>query len=134
MRNIKFRIWVKNKKTFTYFDVGEYPHDISGIVSEPEQYTGIKDTNDAELYEGDTVTVNLSLAKEGEVNVYTGVIEFCKKFGHFGVKIDTKDVNVRNNELPAPFGYFLDKSGRIMIERTGNVHNLCGGETPIPLG
>jgi hypothetical protein len=123
-KEIKFRIWVRNDKAFTYFDVYEYPQGISGGTSEPMQYTGIKDVNDIELYEGDTVNCEISLGKDlsGAVAKYTGVIEFCDKFGHFGVKIDKTDKNVRTTEIPAPFGYFLNKEGKIVIEKTGDVY------------
>ena len=58
-REIKFRVWVSFDKNFTYFDVYEYPQGIGlGIiwaspVSEPMQYTGLKDKNGKEIYEGD---------------------------------------------------------------------------------
>ena len=52
-REIKFRVWVSFDKNFTYFDVYEYPQGIAGGVSEPMQYTGLKDKNGKEIYEGD---------------------------------------------------------------------------------
>jgi len=124
MRNIKFRIWSYIDKTFTYFDVYTYPQGISGAVSEPQQFTGVKDKNGNEIYEGDIITGEVSLGKDlhGDSIKYTGVVEFCKKLGHFGVKIENKDKNIKTSEIPAPFGYFLNKDGNVIIEKTGTIH------------
>ncbi len=58
MREIKFRVWNKNEAVFHYLKFADY-----GILSEDDpntqgfvvyqQYTGLKDENGKEIYEGD---------------------------------------------------------------------------------
>jgi uncharacterized phage protein (TIGR01671 family) len=54
-RELKFRIYSYIDKRFHYFDIYNYPDGIAGGVSEPQQYTGLKDRNNKEIFEGDIV-------------------------------------------------------------------------------
>ena len=63
MREIKFRQWDKRNKRFHYFgfDVNEFPFT-SPVNPNREyypvsQYTGVKDSEGAEIYEGDVVYI-----------------------------------------------------------------------------
>ena len=73
MRTVKFRFWNKIARRFqpagkyaidgegklvSYdYELGAYqdPEDFSNTIIVPQQYTGLKDKNDKEIYEGDIV-------------------------------------------------------------------------------
>jgi len=66
MREIKFKVW-DGKRLFSYLNISEYGVGYYEYVDSPEnlkimQYTGLKDRNSKEIYEGDILSDDDSVA------------------------------------------------------------------------
>lgn len=82
-REIKFRAWSEKfiDKPMEYFELGEFFFDKNGISipfeeTEVMQYTGLKDKNGKEIYEGDILSYKSAHPKH-DGKVFNNVVEFA---------------------------------------------------------
>lgn len=85
MREIKFRFWIKSEKRMEppcdmWWNYIEYLIEDDCIVM---QYTGLKDKDGVEIYEGDIVKLDSWQPKEMQIYFIEGAFCLANKEGHF---------------------------------------------------
>lgn len=119
MRSLKFRVWWKDHSEPTIYTEHDFFDDTwtTAEYIAIEQYTGLKDKNGKEIYEGDIVKYSLNREYIGQI-----VFDFVGDSGgyyvekHYGWGIHRDDYN-------ESLGDFADDDMRCgLVEVIGNIH------------
>lgn len=118
MREIKFRVWDSERKKILpiqrhSFKTGKsmpYGWNLEYVFDGLMQYTGLKDKNKREVYEGDIIKYSSDV-----INSFYGVSEIIRevkfKYGTYGIEGFGKDTHI-------PFGNIL----KCRFEVIGNIY------------
>jgi uncharacterized phage protein (TIGR01671 family) len=111
---IKFRAWETEDarhRMFSWKEIkGEFSQFLISDDTIPMQFTGIKDKEGNDVYEGDIIMDLLTKA------VYLVKIGFCKKYAYTGVygeDLEGNQVRINNDS---------DESNNIFISVIGNIY------------
>ena len=109
MRDIKFRVWLKEIKTMQYSDkLSSFFKDYEGTNIQMMQYTGMEDKNGVEIYDGDKVY----FVKTYNNKRYVGEVRYVKEVAGYMLC-------AMYNESWHSFEFGL---GTAEVEIIGNIH------------
>lgn len=122
MREIKFRDYNPETKEMRHFDLDEYDREEHNCYGNIMQYTGLKDKNGKEIYEGDIVKIvedkNIKVANQPHQFMFGDIA----KVEWSNVNLAYYLVNENHEEIECQMDYYGAWSGWNWLEVIGNIY------------
>ena len=83
-----------------------------------QQFTGLKDLDGTDVFEGDIVKCNFNTRQDMEC---FGVVEFCDKYGSLEILVYSAEMHINAKETPKPFFNFFTNDGKFLCKVVGNI-------------
>lgn len=128
-REIKFRAWDRINKIMTYNPINAINFEGQILLNDGKfydidktdyilmQYTGLKDKNDKEVYEGDIIHFSKYNQKHNESDQGIGIVKFDEFDYLYGLRLeDCKQIK------PKPSGFFRGLGDLGSCEIIGNIY------------
>lgn len=133
MRELKFRAFHKPSKemvdvyalfgSLIFVDIKNDTIPLARQDCELMQYTGLKDVEGKEIYEGDIIVIPDQFYNEGELDHYVGIVEFISSSWKYTLKcVDSERVSILEglNDMLNAIGYIDNAKTHFKV--IGNIY------------